>query len=374
MKVAFVDDEKSMLIILKKMIAKIPGVEIAGAFQSTGEAYKFLKVNKIDMLFVDIKMSEENGMDFARRISPEIPGTDIVFLTSFKEHALEAFDVYAFDYIVKPVSQERLERTISRAIQKHGSSLVSSEQTMNKLFVYCLGGLELKSLDGQTIKFNSSKSAELFAFLLLSAGRYISKWSVMENIFRGMPRQNAETYLNTTVYKLRKALEPYGMKEVVDFSSESYKLENKDIYIDFMDFENRVTILGTINELNLEDAVRLEQLFSGELFGDKDYFWALPYKERLFEMYWNFAKKLGIYHMENNNLIQALQIFKKLAVKNELDEEINCFLMQIYAAQKDRVLLIKQYERYKKSLHTELGISPGNDTTKLYCKLIKSLQ
>jgi len=60
MKVIVVDDEKSMLLIMKKMISKIPDIEIVGCFQSAGEAYKFIKKNKVNMVFVDINMPEES--------------------------------------------------------------------------------------------------------------------------------------------------------------------------------------------------------------------------------------------------------------------------------------------------------------------------
>lgn len=118
MRVILVDDEKSMLLIMKKMIDKIPETEIIGAFQSSCEAFRFIKENRVDIAFIDIKMPQEGGLDLARRIMWEFETIDIVFLTAYKEYALDAFDVHAMDYIVKPVSQERLEHTIKRSREK----------------------------------------------------------------------------------------------------------------------------------------------------------------------------------------------------------------------------------------------------------------
>ena len=170
MKVILVDDDKSMLLIMKKMISKIPEVEIVGSFQSTGEAYRFIKGNKVDMAFVDIKMPEENGLDFAKRVTSEIGDIAVSFLTAHKEYALEAFEVYAFDYIVKPISQVRLENSIQRARQRFIPNPARENVISPKLFVYCLGGMEVRSEDNKTVQFSSSKSSELLAYLLLING------------------------------------------------------------------------------------------------------------------------------------------------------------------------------------------------------------
>ncbi len=374
MKAIILDDERSMLLILKKMLSQIPGVEIVGSFQSTAEAEKYIKENKVNLAFVDISMPEENGIDFARRIMKEMPELAIIFLTAHKEYALEAFEVHAYDYIVKPISQIRLENSVQRVRQRLLSFNHVNRFNMPKLHVYCFGGLEIRYGENRTIRFTSSKSMELFAYLLMKDGRFVSKWNVVDDVFRGMPLKNAETYLNTTVYKLRKALEPHGMKSAILSSDESYKLNKEDIYVDFKDFEQRVYSFSEIGSANYEKAIITERLYTGELFGLKDYCWASYHKERLSEMYWSFAKKLVYYLIENKQLTATHQILKKLLYINELDEEINCLLMQVYASQKDRQSLEKQFKRYKRVLQRELGVYPEKYATNLYNTLLKTLK
>lgn len=374
MKVILIDDEKSMLLILKKMISKIPDIEIVGSFQSAGEAYKFIKENKVDLAFVDINMPEENGLDFVKRVIAQVGDLAVCFLTAHKEYALQAFEVHAFDYIVKPITQARLENSIQRVKQRFITSFYNKDSAASpKLSVYCLGGLEVFCRGNGTVQFSSSKSIELLAYLLMKNSRYVSKWSVIEHVFKGMPPQNAETYLNTTVYKLRKALEPHGMKHAIISADESYKIDIRDIYVDFLDFETRVSIFSGLNNSSLEEAIKTEKLFAGELFGEKDYSWSLPQKERLSEVYWSFAKKLVSHLLENKQLTAALQILKKMVSINEIDEDVNCLLMKVYADQKDKLSLERQYERYEKVLHIELGISPENTAANLYKELMRSL-
>jgi len=373
MRVILVDDEKATLLIMSRMLSKFQEIELAGVFQSSSEAYSFIRENNIDMAFLDIRMPEENGLNLARRIASEFPGLELVFLTSYKKYALDAFDIHAFDYLVKPVSQERLEDTIKRAMQKHALlPKTSVKESLPKLSVYCLGGMEIHDNNDEIVKLYSSKSFELLAYLIYNKGKFVSKWNVMENVFPGMPVYNAETYLNTTVYKLRKALASYGMNAAVISSNESYRVEFKEIYIDYIDFEIRMNALSQISDCTVEEALKAEKLYEGELFGDRGYFWSIAEKERISVTYFDLCKKIIKYFFKNKNYTQALQILKKIEYKNELDEEVNCLLMELYAYKKDKLALIRQYNKYAKVLKTELRISPGKDTALLYATLIKS--
>jgi DNA-binding NarL/FixJ family response regulator len=120
LKVLIVDDEKAMHLILKRMLEKLDGVEVLGCFQETATAFSFLMDHQVDLLLVDINMRGENGLDFSRRVRESGCECKIVFVTSYKQYALAAFDVFAFDYMIKPISEERLRRTILRAVGEIG--------------------------------------------------------------------------------------------------------------------------------------------------------------------------------------------------------------------------------------------------------------
>lgn len=374
MKVIFVDDQKSMLLVLEKMVSKISEIEIAGTFQSSCEAYNFLKENKVDIAFVDVKMPEENGLDFARKIMTEFEHVNLVFITSFKRYALEAFDVNAIDYIVKPVSKERVEFAINKIMKKRMGTPVKNSGSMTKISVFCLGGLDVIGLGGKKVAITSSKSRELFAFLLINYGRFVSKWSVIENVFGEMHPRNAEIYLNTAIYRLRKTLEFHGMKDSVISANESYQIDTQSMYIDFTDFESRVNALAHIDEFNIEEAKAAEKLFGGQLLEDKGYSWSFAEQERITEIYWEFANKLINYFIKQNDLASSLVILKKMERFRELDGGVQCLLMKIYAKKRDRMSLINQYSKYVKLLKEELGIHPEKYITDLYTALINTFE
>jgi len=118
LKVVIIDDEKAMHLIMKRMLAKEAEIEIVGSFQETRTAFSYLMDHEVDLIFVDISMPGENGLEFARRLRESDRITKLVFVTSYKEYAQSAFDVYAYDYIVKPVVQDRLSKTVQRLLME----------------------------------------------------------------------------------------------------------------------------------------------------------------------------------------------------------------------------------------------------------------
>lgn len=111
MKVLVVDDEAPARRKLTRMLEAIPGVEIAGEAEDGEAALEQVAALEPDALFLDIRMPKLDGLSLAARWA-ELP--PIVFVTAYDEHALEAFEVNAVDYLLKPVRPERLEAAIER--------------------------------------------------------------------------------------------------------------------------------------------------------------------------------------------------------------------------------------------------------------------
>ncbi len=374
MRVVIIDDIKSTGETLSKMLSEMPAVQVEGVFNNTAIAYNFLKTEPVDVIIIDINIPEENGIAFAKRVRELTPSLMIIIISATNDYALEAFDIYALDYIVKPVSRERLERTINRI--REILNVISGCRHCGikyRLYAYCLGDFTLRSADGEAIRLQSSKSEELLAFLLFNRGKAVDKWRIIEELFAEMPIYNAETYLNTTTYKLRKALEPYGMKDAVICRNGSYKIDIEKIYVDFIDFQNRIRVSTPIDMSSLKEALELESLYAGELFGDKDYFWLRTDRERLFLAYWSFAKQLSKKLVESGKHTLALELLKRIEDHDPYDEEVNTLLMKVYAALRDRISMKRQYERYVGLVYKELGIVPEDSFKRFYDGLKESL-
>jgi DNA-binding LytR/AlgR family response regulator len=114
LKILLVDDEPLALANLKRIVEDFDDVEIVGCTGSSTTALHISKTQRPDVILVDIEMPGMNGVDFAREIQAHAPA-QIIFVTAYNEYAVEAFDVVALDYVLKPVDPERLGAALERA-------------------------------------------------------------------------------------------------------------------------------------------------------------------------------------------------------------------------------------------------------------------
>lgn len=120
--IAICDDEKTIQQILKQDIKKIcADHDIACQITCYDSGEKMLELNKSqmpDILFLDIQMSGQNGMEIARRLRRQHKDTILIFVTALSEYVYEAFDVNAFHYLVKPFSERKLREVLIKALQQ----------------------------------------------------------------------------------------------------------------------------------------------------------------------------------------------------------------------------------------------------------------
>ncbi|MCD9025030.1 response regulator [Cohnella silvisoli] len=375
MKVIIIDDEKGMHIIMKRMLDKVDEVEIVGSFQETSTAYSFLSNQDVDLIFMDINMPKESGLEFAGRLRERGRQMKIVFVTSHKEYSLPAFDVYAFDYIVKPVNQARLHHTVLRALSGMPSEKgsVEHDSSFMRVMFNCFGGMEIRNGQNELVKWKTSKSAELFGYLLMHKGRLVSRARIIEDMFGEMPLKNGETYLNTTVYQLRKLLDNYGLKGSIHSDSNYYALDLNQVHVDIVSFEEGCKQMAVMDDTHIEQALELEQLYAGDLFGDRVFPWARSEVERLSLMYTSFTHRLCDALLIRGDTQTAIRLLMKLTAYNELDEGTIKLHMKALVLQKNIEALNRQYKQYTETLYNELGISPSDEVTALYGQLLSDL-
>jgi len=108
MKVIIVEDEILAQQELSWLIKEHSQMEMVGTFDDGLDVLKFLQHNKVDAIFLDIKIPSLDGVLLAQNISQFAHKPFIVFITAWKEHAVEAFELEAFDYILKPYQESRI--------------------------------------------------------------------------------------------------------------------------------------------------------------------------------------------------------------------------------------------------------------------------
>ncbi len=117
LRVIVADDERPARRFLTGLIKACEGVHLVGEAESGDEAVALIERERPNLALLDLQMPEMGGLDVARHVSPAALPL-IAFVTAYDDHAIEAFELNAIDYLLKPVQQRRLEATFDRARQR----------------------------------------------------------------------------------------------------------------------------------------------------------------------------------------------------------------------------------------------------------------
>ena len=115
LRVVIVDDEPMARRALRRMLTDFPEINFCGEADSVDEAQRLIKDTRAGVVFLDIELYGESGFDLVPRLDKE---TAVVFVTAFNKYAIRAFEVNALDYLLKPVTKERLAESIRRLGEK----------------------------------------------------------------------------------------------------------------------------------------------------------------------------------------------------------------------------------------------------------------
>ena len=111
-----VDDEPVAREILESHLSGIEKVKVTGSCKNALEAFQIVSNQKIDLIFLDINMPEISGLSFAKSINKNIK---VIFTTAYREYAVDGFDLQAVDYLLKPISFERLLQAINKYLNEN---------------------------------------------------------------------------------------------------------------------------------------------------------------------------------------------------------------------------------------------------------------
>lgn len=123
--VLIVDDEFLARKLLLSYLEKMDDMNVVGTAANAFEAFSLVKENKVDILLLDIHMSDLNGLDFAKSCV-SVPA--IIFTTAYSEHALESFEADAVDYLLKPIAFSRFQKAIDKAKMKINGLLATGNE------------------------------------------------------------------------------------------------------------------------------------------------------------------------------------------------------------------------------------------------------
>lgn len=115
------DDERPALDVIEAFCERIDFIDLRKTFTRTGEARYYLEQNPVDLLFTDINMPAESGIDFYKSVGPTLQEqrTMVIFTTAYSEYAVESYDLQAIDYLLKPFTFERFAQAARKAADQY---------------------------------------------------------------------------------------------------------------------------------------------------------------------------------------------------------------------------------------------------------------
>ncbi len=363
-----VDDEHLALMNLELMLKEMPMVNVIGAYTDPAKAVQASAQLNPDVIFLDIEMPGLNGMMAAELLQIQCPRTKIVFLTAYNNYAVGAFELNALDYLLKPVKLERLLKTIQRLEEQKVEE--SADKHENKTVIRSFQSLRFQRC-GQplpSIRWRTSKSQELFAYLLHNRNRFVGKNHLIEMLWPNISYKKASTLLYTTIYQVRNCLKQAEIDlQINSVSTEGgYILETDNLLIDVMEWEKGIQALPAINHDNYAEHQRLFDFYAGDYLGDYDYLWAESERQRLRSIWLHHAMGMAEFCTSSDKIPEALTVYQRVVQMYPYFEQAHFGLMKVYNSIGERAAVEERYNLLAELLNRDLSIGPPAEITNWY--------
>ena len=180
MNVYIVDDEPLARAELRYLLEQTALVNVCGESESLKDFYNTTQYEQVDCVFLDIELGMNNGLDLAKQLLLHTKRPEIIFATAFDEYALQAFEVNAFDYILKPFEAQRVQAAVEKLVAKKRAAQaktmeeikISQLDKLDKLTVYVNDRILLMKI--QDILYCTSEDSK--TVVVTEQGRFFA-WS-----------------------------------------------------------------------------------------------------------------------------------------------------------------------------------------------------
>lgn len=370
MKAILIDDEPLALQYLERQLLKISGIEITGKFTDPVIGRNEILRGKVDVVFLDISLPEINGIQLAEQILEKKPGINIVFITAYHDYAVQAFELNALDYVLKPVRADRLLRTIERIQERirTGSGQNKTSATDGWIYLSVFRQLSAGSPGGPltAVHWRTAKAQELFLYLLQHRGQVVRKSILIELLWPEYEPDKVFPQLYTTVYHVRKTLSRFGEHFQITSAMEGYVLNIHRVLLDAEDWESRLASAGPLSSESVDDYLEIMKLYTGDYLQEYDYWWSESERHRLKRIWLSYSFQMADWLCSEGNAEKAAAVYIGICDRQPQAEEAHWALMKIYASMGKQPSVNRQYNALTSILMDELGVTPSVSITEWY--------
>lgn len=210
MKILCLDDEPLALKMLESAIRRAKPDADVTAFRKQAELLEYTGQNDCDVAFLDIHMRGMSGVELAKKLKEINRKINIIFVTGFSEYKGDAMDMKASGYIMKPVTVEE----VKAELEDLRFPIIPKSNAL--LRVQCFGNFDVFTPDGAHVRFERSKSKEVFAYLVHKQGSSCTTREIFAAIFEDEPYETKlQNLLQTYIYAMIKSLKAVGAESAV---------------------------------------------------------------------------------------------------------------------------------------------------------------
>ncbi|MFD2115212.1 response regulator [Paenibacillus yanchengensis] len=363
MNVVIIDDEKLAIDVLAIVLEELTpfSICIKGTFTDAMDAFELLAREQIDLVFLDMEMLDVHGLQIAKLILTQYPHIQLIFVTAHSQFAVDAFDVAATDYLLKPVQAQRLEKAMFKAQQVYDSRKeLRTDDKQANLYVRVFGGFQLVDAEQKTVKWRTKKVKELFLYLWLHQKKPLLNVVLMENLWPDVEPDKASVNLHTAIYQLRKTLKQCGIDHPILLANNHYQLTVK---LD-SDYEELLALL----ECERHDEQSMQQIlnyYEDDFLAAEEYSWAIRIRLRLKQSVVNLLETYVTTTNEISSLLK-LSCLQKMVELEEYNEQYMFLLLQFLMEKNKKQACSQFYETIQEKLQQELNIPVPDRINELY--------
>lgn len=365
-----IDDEILAVEHIDRLLRKAE-LSVFG-FTNPIEALESQQVKNADVAFLDIEMPVISGLRLAEKIQEINEDCEVVFITGHNQYAVEAFEVNALDYLLKPVTTGQVDRAIKRIIRRRGKREEISahkESIRNTIRISLFGKMSVTMGDvKKSLRFMTVKGAEIFCFMLLQKESEVSKWKLIDEIWPNKDLDKGDINLRSTVSRLNKTFRENSIRIAMKSTRNGYRLEIlEEIVVDAFLLEGIADEKYMISENNIKSYEAILLDYNDMLFEEFDSEWCNIYRT-IYNRYFRIAvRKLITYYKEvQPDPLIILNVIERIIKYEPYDENIRELSLDLIYKIAGRNGVKEYYEDFKKLLKNDLGMKPGEKLDMYY--------